>query len=232
LFPEIWKPNVPVFTFVGMAAIRTKKARNLSDTPEITTEQKILDAAKAVFLTKGLDGARMDEIAKEAGINKALLHYYFQSKDKLFEKIFDQIAGRFIPDVSATLHTEGSIIDKLEVLVEKYIDFVSENPKTPLLILSEINRNPERIKSLLSQTENFSKIQQLVFQLVMDMQIGKIRTFNPLHLMLNIISLCLFPFIAQPMFQAITNTSDTDFKVILSQRKEAVKSFIREALNP
>ncbi|MBL7818097.1 MAG: TetR/AcrR family transcriptional regulator [Saprospiraceae bacterium] len=197
-----------------------------------TTEQKILEAAKKVFIQKGLDGARLDEIANEAGINKALLHYYFKSKEKLFEKIFDEMIGKLLPDFSAIIESQNPIEEKIEFFVHKYIDFVSENPQLPLFMVTEINRNPQRMKDLLGHTQNFIILQRFAFQMITEMQVGRIKSFNPLHLMLNIMSLCIFPIISKPVIQAILQLNEADLNIILQQRKEEVSRFIREALRP
>jgi hypothetical protein len=197
----------------------------------LTAEEKIIVAAKKVFLLRGLDGARMQDIADEAGINKALLHYYFRSKEKLFEKVFDQLSSKIIPDLTKIIELDNlTILEKLEKIVEKYIDFVAENPQVPLFLINELNRDKERIKILLSHTNNFSKLQQFGFQLMMEMQTGKIKTFNPLHLLMNIFSMCLFPFIAKPMIQAVMQIPDNTIDIVLEQRKEEVKNFLKEAL--
>ena len=204
----------------------------MPETIDLSTEQKILEAAKKVFIQKGLDGTRLEEIATEAGINKALLHYYFRSKEKLFETIFDQISGKVVPDFTAILESKSPIEDKIERIVHTYIDFVSENPQLPLFLITELNRNPQRMKEILSHTHNFAKIQQFAFQMITEMQVGRIKSFNPLHLILHIVSLCIFPFIAKPVLQAIMQVEEDDLAIILKQRKEEVSRFVREALRP
>ena len=91
---------------------------------DFTTEEKILTAAKQVFLTRGMDGARMQDIADEAGINKALLHYYFRSKDQLFEKIFLEVAHAFLPRVLGILESESTLFEKIERFCNEYISQV------------------------------------------------------------------------------------------------------------
>ncbi len=199
---------------------------------DLSTEQKILEAAKKVFICKGLDGARLDEIATEAGINKALLHYYFRSKENLFETIFDQIVEKIVPDFTAIVESKKPIEEKIELFVHRYIDFVSENPQIPVFMITEVNRNPERMKVILSHSHNFAKMQQFAFQMITEMQVGRIKSFNPLHLILNIISLCIFPFIAKPVIQTILQIKDDDLTILLQQRKEEVSRFLHEALRP
>jgi TetR/AcrR family transcriptional regulator len=199
---------------------------------DLSTEQKILEAAKKIFIQKGLDGARLDEIATEAGINKALLHYYFRSKENLFQTIFDQMIAKIVPDFTALVESNKPIEEKIEHFVHRYIDFVSENPQLPVFMITEVNRSPERMKEILGHTQNFGKMQQFAFQMITEMQVGRIKSFNPLHLILNIISLCVFPFIAKPVIQAVLQVKDDDLSIILQQRKEEVSSFLREALRP
>ena len=109
---------------------------------ETTTEQKILMAAEKIFIRDGMDGARMKDIAEEAGINKALLHYYFRSKENLFEKILQDKLMTFLPKVTSALQVKMSIRDKFEVLVDSYLGMLRENPKLPIFVLFSIYRNP------------------------------------------------------------------------------------------
>lgn len=197
---------------------------------DISSEQKILEAAKNVFIEKGFDGARMQDIANEAQINKALVHYYYRSKEDLFTKIFDDIASQFLPNIENAISSEASVLEKLEKVIHSYIDFVAQNPRIPIFILSEVNKNPEKVTSMLKGTENFPKIQQFVFQLMVEMQVGKLKPMNPLHLMLNILSLCIFPFMARPMVQSILNIKPEEFDIILQQRKQEVTQFVFNAL--
>ena len=199
---------------------------------DLSTEQKILEAAKKVFIQKGLDGARLEEIATEAGINKALLHYYFRSKENLFETIFDQMIEKIVPNFTVIIESNKPIEEKIELFVHRYIDFVGENPQIPIFLITEVNRNPQRMKDILTRTKNFAKMQEFAFQMITEMQVGRIKSFNPLHLILHIISLCVFPFIAKPVIQAILQIKDDDFTIILLQRKEEVSRFLHEALRP
>jgi TetR/AcrR family transcriptional regulator len=202
----------------------------MTETIELSTEQRILEAAKKVFLLRGLDGARTQEIADEAGINKAMLHYYFRNKDRLFQMVFDSISSKVIPDLTAIVEQDLPISVTLDRIIHRYIDFIAENPKVPLFLISELSKDPERIKNLLNQTQNFSKMQNFGVKLMQEMQAGTIKQINPLHLMLNVISMCIFPFIAQPMVQQIMKISDEDYAFVLSQRKDEVSQFIHAAL--
>lgn len=199
---------------------------------DLSTEQKILEAAKKIFMQKGLDGTRLEEIAVEANINKALLHYYFRSKEKLFQTVFDQMSGKIMPDFSIIIESNAPMVQKIELIVHCYIDFLSENPQLPIFMITELNRNPERMRDILSHTSNFAKIQKFAFQMLTEMQLGRIKSFSPLHFMLNILSMCIFPFVAKPVIQAILQIKEDDLTIILQQRKQEVTRFIHEALRP
>lgn len=202
----------------------------MTATIELTTEQRILEAAKKVFLLRGLDGARMQDIADEAGINKAMLHYYFRSKERLFEVIFDSMAGKIIPDLTSIVEQDLPIVVILDRIVHRYIDFVSENPQLPLFIISELTKDPERIKNLLNHTDNFSKMQIFGVKVMQAMQTGDIKKVHPLHLIINIMAMCIFPFIAQPMIKHVMKISEEAYALVLNQRKEQVSLFLHAAL--
>src|SRR5215212_11721399 len=102
------------------------------------TEAKILDAARSVFIRRGTAGARMQEIAAEAGVNQALLHYYFRSKERLAVAVFQQMASRLFPALIQTLGSDASIDEKINALVALYIDNLSRNPFLPGYVLSEL----------------------------------------------------------------------------------------------
>src|SRR6476619_6643320 len=110
---------------------------------EQNTEEKILAAAKKVFLKEGMAGARMQDIADEAGINKALLHYYFRSKDKLFETIFTETSSRFIPRMNQVMDSDLPLFEKISMFCEAYISQMQQNPYIVLFIMNEANKHPE-----------------------------------------------------------------------------------------
>src|ERR1044072_5809634 len=105
-----------------------------------STEEKIVTAAKKVFLAKGLAGARMQDIADEAGINKALVHYYFRNKEKLFEVIFTEAALKLFPKINIIFESDGTLFEKIRLFVAEYITVMSENPYLPMFVLNEINK--------------------------------------------------------------------------------------------
>ena len=192
---------------------------------EKNTEKTILEAAKKVFLAKGFDGARMQEIADEAKINKSLVHYYFRSKDKLFDAIFEEAFSQFIPKVAETMASDKDIFEKITIFVDTYIEMFINNPHIPTFILHEINRNPQRIVDLFKE----SKINPSLFaeSIIQEIQKGNIKPIHPLHLIINMISLCVFPFAAKPIIKGfILNNDEALFNQFIAERKKEVTAFI------
>ena len=190
-----------------------------------TTEKKILDAAKIIFLKKGFDGARMQEIADEAKINKALVHYYFRSKDKLFDAIFREAFQQFLPQIAEIMTTQKPLFEILEIFVDSYITMLSNNPHLPSFVMHEINRNPERIVNIIKSSG--IKPEYLEKAIQKEIKAGIINPIKPIHLIINIIAMCLFPFMARPIIQGFMfNGSSEAYKKFLSERKKEVTSFI------
>lgn len=196
---------------------------------DVSTEEKILTAAKKVFLTRGMDGARMQDIADEAGINKALLHYYFRSKDQLFEKIFLEVAHAFLPKIVAIIESDSSLFEKIERFCNEYISQVMATPYVPIFILNEINRQPQALVKKIFGT-NRPPIEKLIPQIQKDIKSGILKPIDPLQLLMNILSLCLFPFLMSPMIQLITGMSTKEFNDLMEIRKKEIPKIIIESI--
>ena len=196
-----------------------------------STEQKIFDAAHEVFTQKGMDGAKMQEIADRAGINKALLHYYYRSKEKLYETVARAIIGKALPAIRQVIESDQPLEDKLRRFIETYIDIISKNTFIPLFIISEINKHPDRfIDSVLPK--DLPKPEQFFQQVQVEINAGRIRPIRPQHLIVNIISMCVFPFVGKPMIRILLGMGPGEMRLFLEQRKEEVTSFVLAALRP
>ena len=195
---------------------------------DCNTEEKILQAARCVFVAKGLDGARMQEIADEACINKAMLHYYFESKEKLFEAVFADTVGVFLGKVNDILQYEGANIqEKISLFVDNYIDIISANPFMPQFMINEINRNPQILYKMLVN----SGLKPETF-----MQLFKNKVVHngvdSRHLVVSVFALCLFPFVARPLLQIIYFEDDKkEYDQFLTERKEYVKKMLLKFLD-
>jgi TetR/AcrR family transcriptional regulator len=190
-----------------------------------TTEQRILAAAKKIFLSKGLDGARMQDIADEAGINKAMLHYYFRSKDKLFETIFEEVAIHFLPRITEIFESDKSLFKKIEAFCEVYIEQVKQMPYLPFFVLYEANKQPEILVKKMFGAKK-PPIHLFAKQVEEEIKKGIIKPVNPLQLFLNMLSMCIFPFMAKPMFEQAVGISKKQFDVLIDERKKLVPEFI------
>ncbi|HAN18186.1 MAG: hypothetical protein A2X13_07615 [Bacteroidetes bacterium GWC2_33_15] len=194
------------------------------------TETKILDAAKEVFQQKGLTGARMQEIADKAGINKALLHYYYRTKDKLFEKVFELAFSLFIPRVKEMMMSEKSVFEKIEFIVDNYINLLHKHPYIPGFIINELNRNPQMLVQLFEKNVQFKEInlfEKFDNQLQDEVNKGIIRSVDSRNLMTNVIGLCIFPIVARPIIQGVMFNNDKKaYEAFLAQRKQFVVDFI------
>ena len=195
-----------------------------------STEEKILDAAKKVFVQKGMSGARMQDIADQAGINKALLHYYFRNKEKLFEVIFLEAANRLFPRINEIFSSDDPLFEKIEKFCEEYITIIGENPYLPLFVLNEINKDPDYFLQKLWKGKARPDPQKFLEQIEQATKKGIIKRISPLHLLLNLISMTLFPFVAKPMFQRTLALDELQFRSIMEQRKKEIPKFIIDSI--
>lgn len=221
--------------------IKPARRRATKKTParEAATEQRILDAARTVFLRRGTAGARMQEIAHEASVNQALLHYYFRSKERLSAAIFQQIASRIFPALAQTLGADIPLDDKIDRLIEIYLDNLSRNLFVPGYLISELHHHPERVQQLLSGAIGTDPkiimpalLKNLERQINERVQQGTMRPIKPQQFMINLISLCVFPFAARPMLSIMFGMDDAAFLRFVDQRKKEVPQFFRAALRP
>lgn len=189
------------------------------------TESRIMDAAKTVFIEKGLDGTTMQQIADKAGMNKSLLHYYFRTKEKLFKAVFSFAFNHFVPQIQEIIASEETIFIKIERIVDEYIDMLSKNSFVPAFILHEINRNPDRLFDIVQGSGLNPKT--LIDQFMQEIEKGNIRPVNPKHLIVNMLSLCIFPFAARPLLQRVLfNNESKAYLQFLHERKKIVTDFI------
>jgi TetR/AcrR family transcriptional regulator len=196
---------------------------------ELNTEQQILEGAKKVFIIKGFDGARMQEIADEAGINKALLHYYYRSKDKLFEAVFRESLGTFIPKLGELFNSDLDLCNKISSFVNIYVDMLLANPYLPMFILHEINRDPHRIIYIMKQSGLKPDI--FIKQIQNDIKKKKIKTITPLQLLVNMLSLCIFPFAGRPIIQSMLfNNNKKEYDKFLLEREKEITKFILNSI--
>jgi len=190
-----------------------------------STELKIFEAARDVFQSKGLEGARMQEIADKAEINKSMLHYYYRSKEKLFEKVYQLSIVKLIPQIAGLLNEEMPLEAKLRNFAIKYLELIKRNPDIPLFILHEMNKNPGRMKTFMLH-EVGKKIQPFLNQIQEEKEKGNTVDLPAEQIMANIMSLLIFPFIARPVFQVILNKNDVEFEQFIDERMNYLPDYL------
>ena len=192
-----------------------------------STEEKIKEAARRVCTQKGYAATRTRDIAEESGLNLALINYYFRSKEKLFDIIIVEHMQLFIHSVMEIVNDPKTTLQqKMETLISHYIDMLIENPYIPIFVLNEINANPEKLIEKLGfekmQHENIYIIKQWK-----DMAAAKkTPAINPIHIVVNVLSMTIFPFIASPLLRNRTGMSVDEFNKLMEERKKLIPAWI------
>ncbi|HRZ41338.1 MAG TPA: TetR/AcrR family transcriptional regulator [Bacteroidales bacterium] len=197
------------------------------------TEEKIFESATEVFLDKGMDGARMQDIANHAGINKALLHYYYRTKDRLFDMVFEKIAGLMFKKFAPVFDETLTLDDKIRFFFREHITFLQKNPRLPLFILNELNRNPARMRRLLENIPVKTLWEKLEDQHPEEIKAMNLTREKIPQLMTTIASMSVFPFAARSVIGAIMEKAGYDFDRYIEERKDYAAEFVIAALkNP
>jgi AcrR family transcriptional regulator len=197
---------------------------------EKLTEEKIFEAATIVFEEEGLSGARMQSIADRAGINKALLHYYFRTKDHLFEAVFTKLAKKMFMKFNPMFENNLSMEEKIRFFFKEHISFMQQNPKLPGFILNEINHNPQRIQKLIKNIE-FKNLWLKIMEQHKDELYKYTITEETLpQIMTTIASLSVFPFAAKGILEVIFENMGVDFDKFIELRKNFAADFIIKAI--
>lgn len=203
------------------------------------TEQRILDAAHRVFVKAGTAGARMQEIAREAGVNSALLHYYFRSKERLSQAVFERAAGQLLPAAIGILASDLPLDEKVTRVVYLELDRLSEAPYLPGYIISELTHHPERVDQLVASLTGRqpkdvggSVLGVLRAQIDAAVAAGTMRPIAPEQFAANLLALCVFPFAARPMLMALFGRDEDGFTAFIAERRNELPAFFLSALRP
>ena len=202
----------------------------MKKTKDISTEERIKAAARKVFHQKGFAGTRTRDIAEEAGINHAMLNYYFRSKEKLFEMVMMETMAQFFKGVNLMLNDENTSLDeKIDLIVSNYVDLLLKEPELPTFILNEVRPNPQAfveqnpIKEALTHSVLTRQYAEAVAR-------GEITEPNLMQAILNVIGLVIFPFIAKPILTSIINIPEEQYKALMLQRKTLIPQWIKAIL--
>jgi AcrR family transcriptional regulator len=189
------------------------------------TEDKIKQAAKEVFLREGYEGATVRQIAREAGVNVALMNYYFQSKEQLFRSIYMESFGAFFGSMVRLLNEEIPLEVKIWKIVDRYTDFLMENPMIPLFVLAEHRKEGEGLFQELNVRE---VVQNSYFtrQLQAEADQGNIRPVNPLHVVFSLMGNLIFPIVARPVISYVGAFDEAGFRQFMEERKKIIPEMI------
>jgi len=190
---------------------------------EISTEERIRQAATKVFVQKGYAATKTRDIAEEAGINIASLHYYYRSKDKLFELVIGEALQNFSQVMDSIFNNDLPLHEKIKVFVERYIDFLKVNPQVALFIVAESQNNPEMVDKMMAGEKNLERLENQLQELAKE---GMIRKIHMAHFMMNLVSLTVFPFLAKPLMVHKIGINPDEYNNLLEERKRMVPEII------
>lgn len=202
--------------------------------PDTNTEQAILEAAEKLFLEKGFALTSTTEIARVAGCNQALVHYYFRTKEKLFNSLFEKKARMFATGLFHVDQPGVPFEEKLKKMIEAHFDMLQANPGLPFLVFNELLTNPERLKKLRENILDLPKYVFLPFKAELEAEIakGNIRPITIYDLVISMVSLNAMLFLVSPILKIMADLNDEDIiKLIESRRQENVLIILRSLKN-
>lgn len=218
------------FHFTFVPAIKKTHVKQAEKKPDPSTEDKIKSAAQKLFTKKGFAAVKTRDIADEAGINLALLNYYFRSKEKLFNLIMEESLVQFVKGIAENFANEETTLDqKIENLVASYIDLFTIYPDLPLFILSELRQHPDRFPAKLDMIADIAR-SSFVKQINAAMKKGTYPKMHILHFLSNMMSLIVFPFVASPMLMKITGVTHKQYMDLMRERKKMIPQWINAML--
>lgn len=198
---------------------------------EKQTEEVIFESATEVFINKGMDGARMQDIANHAGINKSLLHYYYRTKDQLFNAVFEKITGQMFKKFAPVFDENLTLEEKLRFFFREHITFLQNNPRLPGFLLNELNRNPSRIKKIIQGIDINIIWTTLETQHKEDLIKYNITRESIPQLMTSIAAMSVFPFLAKPIVESLMEKMGYNFDEYIEERKKYAGDFIIRAIS-
>jgi AcrR family transcriptional regulator len=201
---------------------------------DVSTEDRILDAAHTVFVRKGTQNANLKDIAEQADVNQALLHYYFRNKKTLADTVFERVASDFIPKIQSAFVADQPIPEKVETIVHRYMRLIKQNPYLPVYVVGELNQNPEEMKERLRSmgVAPFDKLDLLDEQLQRAADAGEIRPISAEQFIVNVLSLAIFPFIGRPLLKTVLDMNEDAFETFIDERADTLSDLIMNGLRP
>lgn len=213
--------------------MRVKKttSRKSKEPLDLSTEERIKQAALKLFTQKGFAATRTREISQEAGINLALLNYYYRSKERLFELVMSEILQNFFKGITHIFNDEKTTLDeKVATFVANYTALLKRQPDLPLFIFHEIRLNPKKLASRMGVNAVFKSF--FFQQLREEIERKKIDPIHPLHYVINMIGMSVFPFIAAPLLKHIAGIDNRSFEVLIDERVTLIPKWVKATMRP
>ena len=200
----------------------------------ITMENRILEAAKQVFVRKGYEATKLGDVAAEAGIGRTALHYYYRTKEMLFDAIFDQLIGALLPNLGAIIDENTSFLKKLPKIIDQYVKTLQRNPLFPIFVINELERAPEHIyHSILKNPSRIEPIIRMRRQMEKEMEQGLLKKLPVYYVATTLISLLVFPMLVRNPFTAIFMGGDAEkYEDFLQERIPFVTDIMIRLLTP
>lgn len=186
-------------------------------------ENKIIDAARSVFIEKGYAETSMSEIAARVGINRPALHYYFRTKEKMFQAVFGSIVSSVVPKVfDALTHKEKSISQRVEGIIDAYYALFLENPQLPMFMLRELNRDSDLLINTIQQFNVMDTAHNALASVQEEMNEGKLKKVSLQFIFYNFYSLLTFPFLTKDISTKVFRNDDKAFRAMLVEWKQNI----------
>ncbi|MDR3142368.1 MAG: TetR/AcrR family transcriptional regulator [Tannerellaceae bacterium] len=197
-------------------------------------ESRIIEAAKIIFVRKGYEATKMGDIAAETGISRTSLHYYFRTKELLFEAIFGQLISMILPNVEIIMNEDSRIMEKIPLIINEYLAAIRQNPLFPVFVVSEMNRDPEHLfHAVMVHSRRIAPILRLREQIIAEMEMGIIRKRPLIEVASTLISLVVFPYLVRHALTTVFLEENREaFEVFLDQRGELIKEVMHILLTP
>ncbi|HHU97380.1 MAG: TetR/AcrR family transcriptional regulator [Bacteroidota bacterium] len=198
------------------------------------TESQILASAEKLFIEKGFKGTSTTAIAKDAGCNQALVHYYFRTKENLFQKVFLGKFKQLFEQIKVPLERETDFFSKLENMVDVYFNFMIQNPKIPYFIFNELITNPRRRKQLrelfMQKPHQDDVYHQFCASVEKAISQGVIRDIEPLDLLMDVGSLVVFSFLMAPIITDFLDLDQSHLTDFVDHRKREALTLLFQGL--
>jgi len=186
-------------------------------------EQRIINAAKELFIEKGFSDTSMSEIAARVGINRPVLHYYFRTKEKMFNAVFGIIIQTFVPKIqSIVMQTDRPVADRVGDVFDAYCRVFSENPELPLFVLREIDRDADNFMRVVMSLPVMPYLGMMRDSLLAEMDKGNIRRVPIRTVFITFYSLITFPFLARNFITGMFQSEDDTFEGVLAEWRQNV----------